>query len=418
MLDTDVLVVGGGLAGSTAALAAAETGAKVRLVSANESTLRQASGLADCLGYVDDDLVADPFEHVDELPDDHPYRVVGTDAIRAGFDLFDAVTGDMYGGDDRNVLVPTTQGTVKPTARYPRTVEPGIVGDGQETLLVSFTSDIDFDAPLAAASLDETVPGTVRGVELEFPVDLRDDVELTRIAKLLAEDGGVRGDLARTVEPHLGDADRVGFAAVLGREPGEPAEVKRSLSKALGVPVFELPGAPPSLPGVRLRDRFRAALDDAGVEVTTGCPMVGFEAAEASTDEGRRISVVEMDRKGATIPHAPEQVVLATGGLVGGGIETDRESVREPLFDLPVHHPDDRYDWAEAAAFGDHAFPRFGVRIDEDGRPLDESGSVVYENVRAAGSVVAGADFAAECSGSGISLATGWLAGARAGGTL
>ncbi|WP_435364111.1 glycerol-3-phosphate dehydrogenase subunit GlpB [Haloarchaeobius sp. DYHT-AS-18] len=417
MIEDDVLVVGGGLAGSTAALAAAKTGADVRLVSAKESTMRQASGLADCLGYVgpDGDLLADPFSAIDDLPENHPYRITGEEAIREGFALFDEVTGDAYaeaaGEDDRNVLVPTTQGTVKPTFRYPKSMEAGLAGDGRATLLVSFESDPDFDAPLAANQLDETVPGDVTGVELSFPVDLRDDVKPTRIAKLLQEDGGVRGDLARAVEPHLADAEaeRVGFPAVLGEKPGPVID---SLSRALGVPVFEVPTGPPSLPGMRLRDRMRSALLDAGVAVTTGCPMVDFEAEDGSID------VLEMDRNGATIPHYPDQVVLATGGLVGGGIDTDRESVREPLFDLHVPHPEDRYDWSAEAAFGDHAFARFGVRIDDDGRPLDESGTAAYENLRAAGSVVGGADFATELSGSGISLATGWLAGTRAGDNL
>ncbi|WP_267639823.1 glycerol-3-phosphate dehydrogenase subunit GlpB [Haloarchaeobius amylolyticus] len=413
MIADDVLVVGGGLAGSTAALAAAKTGADVRLVSAKESTMRQASGLADCLGYAggDGDLLADPFEGLDSLPEEHPYTIAGEEAIREGFALFDEVTGDAYRGseDDRNVLVPTTQGTVKPTFRYPQSMAAGLAGDGRATLLVSFEADPDFDAPLAARQLDETVPGDVTGVEISFPVDLRDDVKPTRLARLLAEDGGVRGDLARTVEPHLEDAgaDRVGFPAVLGEHPGPVVD---SLSKALGVPVFEVPTGPPSLPGMRLRDTMRSALRDAGVAVTTGCPMVGFEA------EDGRIDVLEMDRNGAAIPHYPDQVVLATGGLVGRGIETDRESVREPLFGLHVPHPEDRYDWSAEAAFGDHAFARFGVRIDEDGRPLDADGAVAYENLRAAGSVVGGADFAMELSGSGISLATGWLAGTRAGG--
>ncbi|WP_435358635.1 glycerol-3-phosphate dehydrogenase subunit GlpB [Haloarchaeobius sp. DFWS5] len=414
MLENEVLVVGGGLAGSTAALAAARTGASVRLVSAKESTLRQASGLADFLGYVDGDLVADPAAAVADLPEDHPYRVVGSDAIERGFALFDEVTGDTYTGSDRNVLVPTTRGTVKPTYRYPTSVQPGLAGDDRETLLVSFAHDSDFDAPLAAATLDETIPGTVRGVDVEFPVDLRDDAKSTRVAKLLGEDGGVRGDLTRAIEPHLGDAERVGFPAVLGDDPGP---VCNSLGKAVGVPVFEVPTGPPSLPGVRLRDRFREALLEAGVSVTTGCPMVGFEAGDNSdgSDDGERITVVEMDRNGATIPHAPEQVVLATGGLVGGGVEADRETVREPLFDLYVDAPDDRYDWSETGAFDRHAFPRFGVSIDDDGRPRTANGSVAYDNLRAAGSVVRGADFANECSGSGISLATGWLAGTRAG---
>ncbi|MUV61177.1 FAD-binding protein, partial [Halobacterium sp. CBA1126] len=53
-IDSEVLVVGGGLAGLTSALAAARAGADTRLVSYKQSTLRHASGLVDVLGYAPD----------------------------------------------------------------------------------------------------------------------------------------------------------------------------------------------------------------------------------------------------------------------------------------------------------------------------------------------------------------------------
>jgi glycerol-3-phosphate dehydrogenase subunit B len=54
------------------------------------------------------------------------------------------------------------------------------------------------------------------------------------------------------------------------------------------------------------------------------------------------------------------------------------------------------------------------VRTDDTLRPLDASGSVEFENLRAAGSVLGGYDFAAEKSGSGVSIATGHAAGRAA----
>ncbi|WP_435347078.1 glycerol-3-phosphate dehydrogenase subunit GlpB [Haloarchaeobius sp. HRN-SO-5] len=410
MIRTDVLVVGGGLAGSVAALSAARTGASVTLVSKAESTLRQASGLVDVLGRVDGDLVADPFAALADLPDSHPYRVVGTDALRAGLDLFDDVTGDAYRGGDRNALVPTTHGTVKPTYRYPASVAPGVAGDGRETLLVGFASDADFDARLAADRLAGTVPGDVRGVTVRFP-RLRDDAKRTRYANLLESNAAVREQLAEKIAPQVADAERVGFPAVLGEDPDR---VRADLEAAFAdaghdVAVFEVPTGPPSIAGGRLRNHLRSALEAAGVELVTGVPVVDFEA-----DDGRVESVV-VDRNGARVPYGPEQVVLATGGLVGEGIDSDREGVYEPVFDLHVPQPGDRYDWFEDDPFGDHAFARFGVRIGADARPLDADGAVAYENLGAAGAVVGGADVALQKAASGVSLATGWQAGTRAG---
>jgi glycerol-3-phosphate dehydrogenase subunit B len=51
-------------------------------------------------------------------------------------------------------------------------------------------------------------------------------------------------------------------------------------------------------------------------------------------------------------------------------------------------------------------------------RPTDPDGAVEFENLRAAGAVLGGADFAAEKSGCGISLATGYAAGRNAGETV
>ncbi|GAA0197711.1 glycerol-3-phosphate dehydrogenase subunit GlpB [Haladaptatus pallidirubidus] len=426
-IEDDVVVIGGGLAGMTTALSAARDGSRVRLLSHKESTLRFASGLIDVLGYVGDEIVSNPFETISELPDEHPYRKVGENGVRDGLDLFDSVTD--YAGDhtDTNALVPTFGGNVKPTARYPKHTAPGLASVEQDTLLVGFETVVDFDAPLAAEHLAETVPFDVRGVTLSFPGDFRTDARITRLAHALdtnerVEIGGngrgngnvqsgvsqsepIRIALAERIKPHLGDAERVGFPAMLGEE--HPEDVRVTLERKLGVEVFEIPMGPPSLPGMRLETQFETALKDAGVRVTTGNPVVDFEGDD-------EIEAVVVERNGARIPFHGEQFVLATGGLVGKGIDSDRDGVREPIFDCYVPASDDRYDWSEREAFDDHQFARFGVQVDDELRPLDSAGEPEFENLRAVGGVLGNCDFASEKSGSGISLATGVVAGRNA----
>ncbi|WP_226013003.1 glycerol-3-phosphate dehydrogenase subunit GlpB [Halomicrobium salinisoli] len=415
-IESDVLVIGGGLAGLSAAIAAAREGAHVRLVSYKQSTLKQASGLVDVLGYVDGEPVADPFERMADLPDDHPYRIVGESGVREALALFDEVTDYRGGHTDRNALVPTHGGTVKPTARYPASAAPGLASDDRDALLVGFETLVDFDAPLAADHIEAAgVPFAADGATVRFPGDLRADAKVTRYAHLLDEDRAVETDggrrlpareaLAERVRPHLDGHERVGFPAVLGDD--DPAGVRAALSKGLGADVFEVPMGPPSLPGLRLADRLYEALDEAGASVETGVPVVDYEGEE-------RVERVLVDRKGAEVPYAADQYVLATGGLVGKGVESDREGVREPVFDCRVPQPADRYDWFEDAVFGDHAFARFGVDPDGELRPTDERGDPEFENVRAAGSVLGGHDFPAEKSGAGVSLATGRAAGVLA----
>jgi glycerol-3-phosphate dehydrogenase subunit B len=449
-IDSDVLVIGGGLAGISAAVSAAREGADVRLVAHKASTLRQASGLIDALGYVPatepaeslregpptagrqldrdewpdpEGPLTDPFDAVDRLPDGHPYRVVGADALREGLALFDDLAGDAYLGDhtDANALVPTFGGGVKPTARYPVSSAAGLASDDRPMFVVGFRSLTEYDARAVAGRLEAAgVPFPVAGAEVEFAEAFRSDAKITRTAKALDHDEPIDGTpareaLASAVEPHLADAreelggevGRVGFPAFVGDD--RAAEVRAELSDRLGADVFEIPMGPPSLPGLRLEDRLYDALDAAGVRFETGNPVVGVETAADG-----RVETVAVDRNGREVPYGADSFVLATGGLVGKGIDSDREGVREPVFGLHVPHPDDRYDWFVDDAFGDQPYARFGVRPDGRGRPLDADGEVEYDNVFAAGGVVGGADVAREKSASGVSLATGLVAGRNA----
>ncbi|MDZ7849530.1 MAG: anaerobic glycerol-3-phosphate dehydrogenase subunit B [Halodesulfurarchaeum sp.] len=410
-IEDDVFVVGG-IAGMTAALAAAEEGASVRLARKKQSTLRQATGLADVLGYVDGDLVANPFEEIDTLPAEHPYSIVGEAGLRAGLRRFDAVTGDAYRGGhtDRNALVPTHGGTVKPTARYPASVAPGLASDDRDVLLVGFKGLVDFDAPSAAAHLAAAgVPFETRGVTVDFPLDFQADARKASSVRPCTRYRR-RGRSSRTRRP---DHDPPPWrAANWGSRPCSvptgAGEILTELATTLDADVFEVPTGPPSLPGIRLETLFRRALREAGVAVVQNA-VVDFEADED------RITSVTVNRNGQRIPHTASSFVLATGGFVGTGLEADREAVREPVFDCHVPVPDDRTHWSVADRYGEQPYARFGVSVDQQLKPRSAAGVPEFENLRAAGSVIGGFDFAASGSGTGISLATGALAGRLAG---
>ena len=419
-IEEDVIVIGGGLAGSIAALEAADGEATVRLITHKKSTLRHASGLIDVLGYLDaEEPVADPFAAISELPDEHPYSIAGETAIRDGLARFDTAVGDMYQGShtDANALLPTFGGAVKPTARYPTAAAAGLASDSREMLVVGFEELTEYNASMLADHLERAdVPFEADGVELNFPGEYANDSRVTRFAKRLDKpedvehDGrtmGAREALADAIKPHLGDAERVGLPAFLGDD--HAAEVRGDLERALGVDVFEIPMGPPSFPGMRLADQLKHAVDEAGVRISAGNPVVGYE-----TDDNE-IQSVTVDSKGREVPHHAEEFILATGGLVGKGIDSERDgTVEEPIFDCHIPHSEDRYDWFDKQAFGDQPFAHFGVRIDEGMRPLDAGGDPEFPNLRAAGGVVGGTDPVSEKSQSGISLTTAAVAGQRA----
>jgi glycerol 3-phosphate dehydrogenase (quinone) subunit B (EC 1.1.5.3) len=414
-IESDVLVIGGGLAGMMSALAAAEEGASVRLISYKQSTLRQASGLIDLLGYLPGEQrpVVSPYEAIGALPAEHPYAILGVDRVRAAMDRFDTTVGYDGGGAERNTLVATHAGGYKPTFRTPQSVTPGALADGGAMLLVGFDPITDFDAPFAAAMLTEAgVPFEVHGETLPFPIEQASDAGIGRFAALIEEDPAVpatgrtlRESIATAIGAVLGEAERVGVPAILGTQ--ESASIIAELEAALGVPVFEVPMGPPSLLGSRLEAELHAALDRAGVSMELGNPVV-------DADADARISTVYVEKNHAQIPYAASEYVLATGGLVGKGVGSDRSQVHEPVFGCHIPHPADRSDWYDDDVFGAHPFARFGVRVGGDLRPQTADGAIEYQNLRAAGSVIGGADFAKEKSGSGISIATGVAAGTAA----
>ena len=59
----------------------------------------------------------------------------------------------------------------------------------------------------------------------------------------------------------------------------------------------------------------------------------------------------------------------------------------------------------------DQPFARAGLAVDDEFRPLDADGTPEFENLRAAGRVLGGADVAAEQSTGGVAVVTGYVAG-------
>ena len=103
-----------------------------------------------------------------------------------------------------------------------------------------------------------------------------------------------------------------------------------------------------------------------------------------------------------------ETIILATGGLYGGGITSDHHGqMAEVVFDLPLHVSGGLGDWFDPR-FCRNECIRFTrrARAHQRVRPIDAAGRVVLENVRVAGRALAGASPLAEGSTEGVWLAT------------
>jgi glycerol-3-phosphate dehydrogenase subunit B len=409
----DVIVVGTGVAGLTAAVRLAESGARVLVLARGVGATHLSAGTVDVLGYAPE-RVERP---ADALPGflaerpDHPYASVGVDGIAAAVGWFKErlASGSLapyayVGSIEQNLLLPTAVGVPRPSAVVPETMAGGDLRAGGPVVVAGFRGLKDFHAALAADLLARA-GFEARSVELDLAPEGRADVNALGFARAF-DDPAFRGQVAAQLAARrLGAEERVAFPAVLGI--ADPHGAWTALEHGLGRPVFEIPTLPPSVPGMRVFAVLRAALQRAGGRVRLNNAVVGAER-DGDRVRGVRVRVgLREERLGA------DWVVLATGGFASGGLELDsRWAAREPALGLPLRGVPAAGEERFAPEYlASHPIGRAGVAVDDELRPVDAAGARVVENVLVAGATLAGAEPWREKSGEGISLASGHRAG-------
>ncbi|MGI8781132.1 MAG: glycerol-3-phosphate dehydrogenase subunit GlpB [Solirubrobacteraceae bacterium] len=410
MSHHDVVVVGTGLAGLTAAVRLAESGARVLVVARGVGATHLSPGTIDVLGYAPA-RVERPGEALGALVEAqpaHPYRLVGADGVSAAIEWFKqrVANGSLApyaytGGLDENLLLATALGVPRPSAVVPETMAGGDLRAGGPVCVVGFRALKDFHPALLADNLGRAGVGVgARAAELDLVPERRADVNALGFARAFDEPA-FRSEVIAQVARRLGREERVAFPAVLGI--ADPHGAWAALERGLGGPVFEVPTLPPSVPGMRLFAILREALRRAGGALVLNNEVTGAERAGGRVTALRTRVGLREERRGA------DWVVLATGGFASGGLELDsRWTARETALGLPLTGvPGPGEERFRPDYFDDHPMGRAGVEVDAELRPVDAAGERVLENVLVAGATLAGAEPWREKSGDGLSLATG-----------
>jgi glycerol-3-phosphate dehydrogenase subunit B len=402
---TNTVVIGAGLSGLVAAIRLARGGRTVTLLTKGLGGLQLSQGTIDVLGYAPDRVDA-PIDATASLPATHPYKVLGPAAITAGIAYLQDLLGDrLVGNADRNVLLPTAVGALRPTCLIPPSMTAGVVTGGIRYVLVGFRQLKDFYPKLCAGNLErQTTPAgdqiTARGVILDLPAidDMADSTALAYARAL--DDPSYRTKLAAVLKPMLEDGEVVGLPAILGhRDPG----AHRDLEQLLGHAVFEVPLPPPGVPGIRLNEALTTLAKEAGVRIVAGAKVVGFESA------GGKVISVGQATAGRIRQYSADAFVYAPGGFESGALTMDSYgTVTETIFGLPLHGLGP--DLITAGDPGNQALFRVGVGVDATMRVIDPAGHVPYSNLYAAGGILAGATRWTEKSGEGIALASAVVA--------
>ncbi len=395
------VVIGAGLSGLVAAIRLARGGRTVTLLTKGLGGLQLSQGTIDILGYAPE-RVDSPVEATASLPANHPYKILGPAAITAGITYAQELLGDrLVGNPDRNVLLPTAVGALRPTCLIQPTMTAGVVTGGIRYVLVGFRQLKDFYPKLCAGNLErQTTPDgeqiTARGVILDLPAiaDMADSSALAYARAI--DDPSYRVTLAAALKPLLEDGEVVGLPAILGHRD---AGAHRHLEQLLGHAVFEVPLPPPGVPGIRLNEALTALAKEAGVRFVAGAKVVGFESAD-----GKILSVGQATA-GRIRQYAADAFVYAPGGFESGALTLDSYgTVTETIFGLPLHGLGP--DLVTADDPGQQALFRVGVGVDSSMRVVDPAGHAPYSNLYAAGGILAGAIRWTEKSGEGIALAS------------
>lgn len=411
MRENDVVVIGGGLAGLTAAAVAAKNGKKVMLLSLGAGTLTIGGGIVDVMGYVDGGVpVANPSAGLLQVAPEHPYKKIGRPAIEDSIKFFKEICeeeGYPYMGNlNETQWVPTAAGTLKPTCLVPKTMNTEELKKTDKVVVLGFESLKDFYPHLITKNL-ANIPGfSDKTYEIAMiDPELADgrDVTALDVARWLDTEAGLAKcieKMRKVVKP----GSVVIIPPVLGTRPNY--RVADSLEKALQCTFVETAAVPPSITGLRLRTMMLSYLKKAGVRIVEQATVI-----KSIVEDGKCTAVVTggIDRERTYYAKA---VVLANGGFYGGGLVAEPGHVIEPIFNLSVVAPEDHELWANSNLFSNEAqpFAKIGIDVDEKMRPLDGEGKVVLTNVFIAGRNLRGYDYCFEKSGNGVAIASGYQA--------
>lgn len=400
----DTVVIGGGLAGLTAAIKIAGQSRKVAVVSTGRSTLHFNSGHMGLLGFDSAHRpVSDLHSAIAALPAGHPYQMIGADNISRlqteSRQLLSECGIDMAGNDGTNHNRITPLGIVRPawlTLEGMMTLDTMHFLPGKRISIVGITGFLDFYPRFLAAGLARHgFTTSIHSIDTPITRHLRSsesEMRAANIARSLTDDSIARMVAAIESSVSSFSPDAVIFPAVAGL--ADPADFTR-LRQLCGYPLFYGTTLGTSVPGMMIHElmlqRFRAL----------GGTIFNGDSAVSAQYSGDRLISVGTRRLGDDRLEAGH-FIFAGGRFFSHGLRMLPDRITEPALVLDITGPDNRrYD---KNIFAPQPFMKAGVATDRNFHAL-RSGSPVC-NLTVIGSALAGADSLQEDSGAGIAMLT------------
>ena len=399
----DVIIIGGGLSGLIAGIKLVKRGFSVAIVSNGQSALHFYSGSLGLLSKINDEVVENPIEAIDRLPETHPYRKIGKERIPMLAEeakmLLSEAGLTFTGSHVKNHYRLTPFGMCEPTwltlTDYAICMDPSEMG-GKHTKIVNFKGYLDFFTGFLEEGL--------RRHGLECSTAEIDVPEVTRLIKNSSETRAttiaraLTGRNLETLAAHInrvaGDADVVLMPAVVGLESEQPI---RQLREMVIPKLMCVPTLPLSVCGTRSQICLRRYFEKLG-----GVYFLGDKVVKGFFDSNRMREVETANMENLHL--RADHFILATGGLFSQGLLSTPDTVYEPVLGAQVIVKDNRDEWCSRNILDAQPYMEFGVDTTDDLK-IKINGETI-DNVYAIGSVLGGAMPVKEGSGGGIAIFT------------
>ena len=400
----DYIIIGGGLCGLSAGIRLAEQGKKTAIVSSGQSALHFCAGSLGLLGKNGDKPVTNPLEEIKNLPENHPYSLIGVENVTKLAESAPEFLGNAgittLGDSSKNHYTLTPFGVYRASwltlQGYP-----------------AFKSD-------EKLPFEKAVIITLHGFLESYPSFMADNLEklgvkckietldLDRLARLRKSNFDMRAvSVARQINSETIDefANKInsvtpdGYTVLIPAVIGFNDEKQFSrLKELVKNPLFCVPTIPVSVSGVRTQHMLQKYFENLG-----GTYLLGDHVDKGIIENGE---VKELLTANFGEDHLQaDAYILASGSLFSEGIKSNFNGFYEPVFGLDIYFDENREDWCERDFFGNQPYMNYGVEVDKEFHPKVNGKAI--GNLYAAGATLAHCNALKEDSGAGTAILTG-----------
>jgi glycerol-3-phosphate dehydrogenase subunit B len=422
----DVLVIGAGLAGLSTAWSAATAGKSTSLISKGQGALYWHTGCIDILAYNDDnndELIREPLQALKTLikkQPRHPYAIIGLNKINEAINQFKEMCSEedypLQGSLESNWILPSSLGAKRATSLAPDTMIAGNMNMSDPMWIIGFEGYYDFYPEMIADNIiNQGIPA--KGI----CIDIKSLSNITNINTILLaskfESIDFRQEVVLAIKKALGRESkifpkRIGFPAILGNK--NAWQICKELRDNLGIPVFEIPTLPPSIAGIRLSNLISRRIEKLGGSINIGLEAIGYDLEQGRSENGNNIKTIWSEAAARRKPHRAKKIVLATGGILGGGLYANYNGeIVENVLNLPISSAGSHNKWFQRHFISKESHPIFqtGIKVNNNLQPIDETGEIILNNLYVAGTTIEGFDYLRERSFDGVALVSGYSLG-------